>query len=157
MEIPNKPCEKHAEQIKNLNKRLDEVEKISQILHSLDKNYALQSQVMQHMTARNDAQDARSDKQDKRMEEQQEIILKVGTNLNELAEGQRFLNQGHKALGEQVRGLTDEVANVKDAQVANEKRQTIHTGELLRDTILKYAIPVGIIGSIVALIIKALL
>lgn len=156
MEVSNKPCARHEEQIKNLTKRLDDMEKIEKILHSLDKSYALQSQVMQHMTARNDAQDARADKQDKRMEEQQEIILKVSTNLNELAEGQRFLNQGHKALGEQVAGLTTEVANVKDAQLVSEKKQTIHTGELLRDTILKYAIPIGVIGTIVTLIVKAL-
>lgn len=96
------------------------------------------------------------DAQDKRMDGYQDVIVKISNNLTELAEGQRMLNQSNKDLGGKVEGLSEEVKEVKTAQIVSEKRQTIHTGELFRDFILKVAIPVGVIGIAIAQIVKYL-
>lgn len=53
----NMPCASHEEQLKMLFKRVDDMDDIKNVLHSLDKSYALQSQVMQQMSDRNDRQD----------------------------------------------------------------------------------------------------
>ena len=87
------PCEKHAEQIKTLFKRADDMESMRDLLYSLDKNSALQTQLLESVVEHNNKQDTRADKQDRMMEDQQQINVKINENLTELAEGQRTLNK----------------------------------------------------------------
>ena len=157
------PCIRHEEQIKSLlekhvatNKRVDEMDETKKILHSLDKNYELQSQLLQYMSERNDRQDIRMDAQDTRMGEYQDVMGEVSKNLTEMAEGQRLLNKSNQDLGGKVEDLSEEIKDVRDVQSVSEKRQLIHTGEVFRDFILKIAIPMGIGGSILIQIVKIL-
>ena len=159
----NMPFSKHDEQKRTLyekdkatNKRIDDMDDIKSTLHSLDKSYALQSQLLQQMSERNDKQDKRMDDQDVRMNEYQDVMVKVSTNLTELAEGQRILNQSNKDLGGKVEVLSEEIKDVRNIQATSEKKYTIHTGELLRDFILKVAIPLGISGAILIQVVKIL-
>lgn len=144
------PCETHIEQIKTLfekdkstNKRIDDMEDIKKTLHSLDKSYALQSQILTQMTERNDRQDKRMDEQDARMGEYQSVMIKVSSNLTELAEGQRMLNKSNRDLGGKVEDLSEEIKDVRQIQEVSEKKYMIDTGVLWRDIILKIVIPMG--------------
>lgn len=141
------PCDIHGEQIKTLFKRVDEMDDFRSIMHNLDKNMAVQTQMMQEIVGHNKRQDERMDKQDERMDKQDEksaeqhkVMVQMSANLTEL-------NDGYKRLG-------TEMKEVKDAQSANEKKYIIHTGELVRDFLVKIAIPLGIVGAIVAQVIK---
>lgn len=155
------PCAKHEEQIKTLyekdkatNKRIDDIDDIKSTLHSLDKSYALQSQLLQQMSERNDRQDKRMDDQDIRMNEYQDVMVKVSANLTELSEGQRILNQSNKDLGGKVENLSEEIKDVRNIQEISERKYLINTGELFRDFVLKVAIPLGFGGAILIQIIK---
>lgn len=157
----NMPCAKHEEQIKTLyekdkatNKRIDDIDDIKSTLHSLDKSYALQSQLLQQMSERNDRQDKRMDDQDIRMNEYQDVMVKVSANLTELSEGQRILNQSNKDLGGKVENLSEEIKDVRNIQEISERKYLINTGELFRDFVLKVAIPLGFGGAILIQIIK---
>lgn len=157
------PCARHEEQIKTLfendkaiNKRVDEMNEIRKTLYSLDKSYSLQSQLLEQMSERNDKQDKRMDIQDERMNEYQDVMVKVSANLTELAEGQRLLNKSNKDLGGKVESLSEEIKDVKEVQETSEGKLTIHTGELLRDFILKVIIPMGIGGTVVVQVVKIL-
>lgn len=152
----NMPCAKHEAEIKTLFKRIDDMDDIKKVLHNLDKSYALQSQMMGQMVERNDRQDKRMDDQDARMSEYQAVMVKVSTNLTELAEGQKILNQSNRDLGGKVEDLSEEIKDVRQIQEVNEKKYMIHTGELLRDFILKVAIPLGFSGAVIIQIVKML-
>lgn len=159
----NMPCSKHEEQIRTLfekdkatNKRIDDVGSLTDIVYNLDKNMALQTQMMGQMVERNDRQDKRADDQDTRMSEYQGVMVKVSANLTELAEGQRILNKSNKDLGGKVEILSEEIKDVRQIQEISEKKYLIHTGELLRDFILKVAIPLGISGAILIQVVKIL-
>lgn len=149
----NTPCAKHESEIKTLFKRVDDMDDIRGILHSLDKSYAVQSQVLQQMSERNDRQDKRMDEQDERMGEYQDVMVKVSTNLTELAEGQRLLNQSHKDLGHEVKDLKQKVEeseekNIIDVRDVNKAKYT--------DVLFKYAIPAGGATIVLLEIVKAL-
>ena len=157
----NIPYIRHEEQIKSLfekdtavNKRVDDMDSVKEVLHSLDKSYSLQSQLLGQMAERNDRQDKRMDCQDSRMGEYQQVMVKVSSNLTELAEGQRILNKSNKDLGGKVELLSEEIKDVRDVQDTSEKRYTINTNEVFRDFILKVAIPLGVGGAILAQVIK---
>lgn len=96
------PCEKHEEQIKTLFKRVDDMDNMRDLLYSLDKNSALQTQLLESVVEHNKKQDARADKQEEMMIEQQKINIKINENLTELAEGQRTLNKRVGKLEERV-------------------------------------------------------
>lgn len=75
------PCAKHEEQIKTLFKRVEGVESMRDFMYSLDKNMALQTQLMTNVVEHNKQQDVK-------MEEFQNIIVSVNNNLTKLNEGQ---------------------------------------------------------------------
>lgn len=128
------PCDKHGEQIKTLFKRVDDMERLRDTLHSLDKNSVLQTQLLENVVEHNKKQDARADKQDKMMVEQQQINMKINENLTELAEGQRTLNKRVGKLEERV----DD----------NEDKHSIDLRDLKKqkniDILKKYGVPFGI-------------
>ena len=64
-------------------------------MYNLDKNMALQTQLLENVVAHND-------RQDKRMDEQQQVIININENLTELTEGQRVLNKRVGKLEDQV-------------------------------------------------------
>ena len=87
--------ERHEEQIKTLFKRIDSMDSIKESYYNLDKNMALQTQLLESVVEHNKKQDAR-------MDERQEIDIKINENLTELAEGQRNLNKRVGKLEERV-------------------------------------------------------
>ncbi|HHX67335.1 MAG TPA: hypothetical protein GX708_04675 [Gallicola sp.] len=96
------PCDKHEEQIKTLFKqdevleeKVKEADNLKEVMYNLDKNMALQTQLLENVVAHNDRQDAR-------MDEQQKTIVKINENLTELTEGQRILNKRVGKLEDQV-------------------------------------------------------
>lgn len=91
----NSPCDLHTEQIKNLSKRVDNMDRLTDSIHSLDKTMAIQTQMLEGIREHNAKQDARAD-------EQQEIIIKINSNLTELNEGQKVLNKRVGKLEERV-------------------------------------------------------
>lgn len=127
----NLPCNVHAEQIKTLFKRVDELSDLQDIIHSLDKNLAIQTEMLKNIVKHNE-------KQDKRMDEQQEVIIKINANLTEL-------NEGQKALNKRVGKLEDKVNE-------NEQKKQIDIIDLLKNFVLKYAIPFGVGWGIIKLI-----
>lgn len=127
----NLSCNVHAEQIKTLFKRVDELSDLQDIIHSLDKNLAIQTEMLKNIVKHNE-------KQDKRMDEQQEVIIKINANLTEL-------NEGQKALNKRVGKLEDKVNE-------NEQKKQIDIIDLLKNFVLKYAIPFGIVWGIIELI-----
>lgn len=141
------PCDRHEEQIKSLNKRVDDMDDIRGVLHSLDKSYVLQSQILKEMSERNDRQDKRMDEQDIRMGEYQDVMVKVSTNLTELAEGQRLLNKSHKELG-------NEVSELKVKVDESEEKSIIDLRDIEKmkytDILFRYALPAG--GAIIILL-----
>ncbi|HHW68917.1 MAG TPA: hypothetical protein GX747_01070, partial [Tenericutes bacterium] len=75
------PCDAHAEQIKTLFKqdealeeKVKEADSLNKAIHNLDKNMALQTQLLENVVEHND-------KQDRRMNEQQKTIVKINENL----------------------------------------------------------------------------
>lgn len=77
----NLPCARHEEQIKTLFKRVEGVESMKDFMYSLDKNMALQTQLMANVVEHNKQQDIK-------MEEFQNVIVSVNSNLTKLNEGQ---------------------------------------------------------------------
>lgn len=132
------PCEKHAEQIKTLFKRADDMESMRDLLYSLDKNSALQTQLLESVVEHNNKQDTRADKQDRMMEDQQQINVKINENLTELAEGQRTLNKRVGKLENRV-DENDDKHNVDLRDI--EKKKHI-------DIVFKYMIPASGISII---------
>lgn len=131
MDRENLPCEVHEIQIKELIKRVDNMEDIKNFIHKLDKTMAVQTEMLKNMVAHNQ-------KQDKRMDEQQEIIVKINANLTELNQGQKVLNQ--------------RVGKLEDKVNKNEQQKQIDIIDLLKNFVLKYAIPFGIGWGIIELI-----
>ena len=132
------PCEKHAEQIKTLFKRADNMESMRDLLYSLDKNSALQTQLLESVVEHNNKQDTRADKQDRMMEDQQQINVKINENLTELAEGQRTLNKRVGKLENRV-DENDDKHNVDLRDI--EKKKYI-------DIVFKYMVPASGISII---------
>ncbi len=103
------PCDAHSEQIKTLFKqdealeeKVKEADSLNKAIHNLDKNMALQTQLLENVVAHNDRQDTRMDEQQRIMDEQQKTIVKINENLTELTEGQRVLNKRVGKLEDQV-------------------------------------------------------
>jgi predicted nuclease with TOPRIM domain len=145
----NMPCAKHEAEIKTLfeknkdtNKRIDEMGDIRSILHSLDKNYALQSQLMENVVEHNK-------KQDIRMDEQHEINIKVNDNLTKLAGQYDTLNNKVDTIGDEQEKLTKKVEE-------NEEKHKIDWRDLVKNFIIKVAIPTGVLYTVVELVKKAL-
>lgn len=145
--MENTPCTKHEEQIRTLyekdktvNKRVDSME--SKISDMTDMKLAINtiSISMEHIVEHNKRQDVLNGRQNATLEN-------INQNLNELNEGQRRLNEG------QV-NLDNKVAQLEERVETSEGRQLIHTGQLTRDFILKFAIPAGIVGTVLIKLIE---
>lgn len=120
------PCDKHEEQIKTLFKQYENIDSIRDLVYSLDKNMAVQTQLLQSVVDHNK-------KQDLIMVGQQEVISKINENLTELTEGQRILNSRVEKLEIKV--------------TENENKNTIDIRDLqkekYKDMFLKYILPTG--------------
>lgn len=149
----NLPCAKHEEQIKSLyekskdtNKRIDEMGDIRSILHSLDKNYALQSQLMENVVEHNK-------KQDIRMDEQHEINIKVNDNLTRLADQYVALDDKVDTIGSETEKLAKKVDE-------NENKHKLDIRDIDKDgktnLLKKYGEPAVIIGAIGTILLKLL-
>lgn len=138
MEKEKLPCDTHTEQIKTLFKRVDEMNDIQKTLYSLDKSYALQSQLLQNIVEHNK-------KQDERMDKQQEVIEKINVNLTELTEGQKRTNEELKSLGNRM-------DNVEDKVDTNEEKHKIDWRDMVKGFLIKVAIPTGILLGIIELV-----
>lgn len=91
----NLPCARHEEQIKTLFKRVEGVESMKDFMYSLDKNMALQTQLMANVVEHNKQQDIK-------MEEFQNVIVSVNSNLTKLNEGQVELKDRVDTIEEKV-------------------------------------------------------
>ena len=128
------PCDRHGEQIKTLFKkdesmerRIEKLENDREFMHSLDKTMALQTKMLEDISAHNK-------KQDIKLDEMQQINLKINENLTELAEGQRTLNK--------------RVGKLEDRVDENEEKHTIDIRPINKkkyeDVLYKIIIPGGI-------------
>ncbi|GEM_PF-4694952 len=140
----NFPCQRHDEQIKTLFKRVDAIEKRDDIIHNLDKNMALQTQLMKSVVEHNV-------KQDKRADDHQEIISKININLTELNEGQRTTNEELKSLGTRM----DTVETKVDA---NEEKHNIDTRDIEKkryiEVLSKYVLSIGLFSLLILEVLK---
>ena len=129
----NYPCEKHEEQIKTLFKQAEDLYSLRDLVYSLDKNMALQTQLLKSVVEHNA-------KQDKRMDIQQEINAKINDNLTELVEGQKVLNKRVGKLEEKV--AKNETKHNIDLRDIEKRKYT--------DILFKYIFPIG--GGIIILL-----
>lgn len=147
------PCDRHEEQIKTLfkkdesmDKRVEKLENEKDFIYSLDKNMAIQTQVLKEISEHNKRQDVRMDKQDKRMDEQHEVIVSINENLTELTEGQRTLN--------------NRVGKLEDKVDENENIHMIDTRKIEKkkyeNIIYKIIVPSGVGMILILNIIKLL-
>ena len=145
------PCDTHREQIKTLyekdlttNKRIDGMGNLLEVVHNLDKNMALQTQMMLHMVERND-------RQDKRMDDNDNIMVKVNENLTELAEGQKYLNLGNKQ-------RDSEFIILKNKIDQNEDKHSIDVRDLdkerFKSILKKWGEPMAVISALGILLMK---
>jgi len=133
-----KQCNVHAEQIKTLFKKVDDMEDIKKFLYNLDKSYALLSQLMANVVEHNQ-------RQDERMDRQQDVIEKININLTELTEGQRKTNEELQSLGSRI----DKVENKVDA---NNEKGKIDIVVVAKNIILKFLFHAGALYGIIELI-----
>ena len=153
--MENRPsCDRHEEQIKtlfkkdeNMEKTIEKIENDRDFLHSLDKNMAIQTEMLKEMKEHNVRQDARMDKQDRRLDEQHQVIVSINENLTELTEGQRTLN--------------NRVGKLEDRVEENDRLHTVDTREIDKEKnkniLAKYAAPFGIglaVGTLILEFIK---
>ncbi len=134
--------ERHEHQIKSLIKRVDEMGAIEKTLHSMDKNYALQSQLLQSIVDHNKKQDIRMDKQDVRIDLQQEVMTQMSDNLT--------------LLNTEIIEVKKEVKEVKVVQRESEKKNFIDTRDIWKDVLLKIVIPAGIGVVVLAKVVEFL-
>ena len=148
------PCDRHEEQIKTLfkkdesmEKRVEKIESDKDFIYSLDKNMAIQTQVLKEISEHNKRQDVRMDKQDKTMDEQHQVIVSINENLTELTKGQRALN--------------NRVGKLEDKVDENENKHNIDLRDIEKtkniDILKKYGIPFGVgiaIGTFLLEVIK---
>lgn len=132
------PCEKHEEQIKTLfkqdeviNKRIDGMDNMKDFMYSLDKNMALQTQLLESVNTK--------------MDEQHEINVKVNDNLTKLAEQYNTLNNKVDTIGNEQEKLTKKVEE-------NEEKHKIDWRDIIKNFVIKVGIPTGILYGIVELV-----
>ena len=141
------PCERHEEQIKTLfkkdesmEKRVEKTENDRDFLHSLDKNMALQTQLIESINAK--------------MDEQHEINIKVNENLTKLSEQYNALNVKVDTIGNDQKKLAKKVEE-------NEDKHSVDLRDVDKERnkgiLVKYGAPFGIgiaIGMLVLEVIK---
>ena len=134
-------------EVDNMAKRVQANSNMRETMNSLDKNLAVQTQMLTYIVEHNQKQDIRMDKQAERMDKQDEVnaeqhkvIVQISQNLTELNQTQQ--------------NFALKLERIEEIQNVSEAKQTIHTGELFRDFVLKIALPLGIIGAVILQIIK---
>lgn len=148
------PCDAHREQLKtlfkqheNLNKRVDEMVDLREVFYNLDKNMALQSQLLQAISEHNK-------KQDERMDKQQEIIEKININLTELTEGQKMINEEQKKTNQRIEKLEEKVEENEDKFEKSENKNKIDMRDFLKTLFFKFIFPIGAVASAISWIIN---
>lgn len=143
----NLPCARHDEQIKTLFKRVDNMETMKDLIYSLDKNMAVQTQLMESVVSHNV-------KQDIRMDEQHEINIKVNENLTKLTNQYTTLDDKVDIFGSKTEKLAKKVDE-------NEIKHNIDLRDVEKqkytDILKKYGVPFGIgiaIGTFLLEVIK---
>lgn len=121
-------------EVKTLFKRLDDMKDLKDSIHSLDKNYTVQTELLKNIVEHNKRQDERMDGQEQRIREQQEVIVKINTNLTELNEGQKTLNKRVGKLEDKV-NENDDLHKVDTRQIEKNKYTAV---------IMKIAVPSGV-------------
>jgi len=121
-------------EVKTLFKRLDDMKDLRDSIHSLDKNYTVQTELLKNIVEHNKRQDERMDSQEQRIREQQEVIVKINTNLTELNEGQKTLNKRVGKLENKV-NENDDLHKVDTRQIEKNKYTAV---------IMKIAVPSGV-------------
>jgi hypothetical protein len=138
------PCDRHDEQIKTLFKKVEFMDGMREAIHSLDKNMAIQTELMKNMVDHNQKQDERMDKQDQKQDEQHEVIININANLTELTEGQRTLNKRVGKLEERV-DKNDDLHKIDIRKPEKKKWE---------DIVYKIAVPGGVAFLLILEIIK---
>ena len=134
-----KQCNVHAEQIKTLFKRVDEMNAIQQTLHSLDKSYALQSQLLQNIVEHNKKQDERMNRQNEINIKQNETLSNINANLSNLNTRVEKLEQGQADLAKRV----DENENKHNIDLRDIEKKKF------TDMLIKYGLAIN--GGLVVL------
>lgn len=145
-----KSCNKEKEiatlqsEVKTLFKKVDDMEDLRRSIHSLDKNYIVQTELLKNIVEHNKRQDKRMDAQEERMEGQQEVIVKINTNLTELSQGQKVLNK--------------KVGKLEDKVNENDNLHKLDTRKIEKDKytsiLMKAVVPGGIAVILVLELIK---
>ena len=130
-----------------MSKRIDSNTAMRDTLSGLDKNLAIQTELLKYIVERNDKQDYRMDKQDDRLDRQDEINIEQHEVMIQMSQSLSDLSTRHVSLIETIRA-------VETTQQLNESRQMIHTGEWVRDYIIKIGFPLAIIGGLIAAVYK---
>lgn len=141
------PCEKHEEQIKTLFKRVDDMDNMRGLIHSIDKNMAVQTQMLKEMSEHNK-------RQDKRMDEQHEINIKMSDNLSQLAEQYNRLDDKVDSLENGQQKLAKKVED-NDEKHKIDKRD-IEKSEDTRvlSWLYKWGTPIGLLGLLASQVYK---
>lgn len=146
----NLPCARHEAEIKTLFKKVEEISDIRQVFHNLDKNMAVQTEMLKNIVEHNKKQDERMDKQDKRMDEQHKVMTQMSENLTRL--------------NTEVIEVKDEIREVKEVQSTNENKHLIDLRDINKEEkttfLKKYGMPLGIGiaigGSLLPIIIEVI-
>lgn len=123
------------------------------VMFNLDKNMAVQTNMLEHIIEHNIKQDLRSDrqeeranKQDERANKQEKIMMQMSNNLTKL--------------NEDVKGVKGEVEVVKEFQSINESKHHVDLRDVTKkqytDTLIQYGLPAGGIIIIIWRVIQML-
>ena len=130
-----------------MEKRVEKLENEKDFIYSLDKNMAVQTEMLKSIVEHNNKQDLRMDKQDERLDEQHQVIVSINENLTELTEGQRALN--------------NRVGKLEDRVEENDTKHTLDLRDINKEKnkniLAKYAAPFSVglaVGTLILEIIK---
>lgn len=137
-------------EVDKMAKRVEANANMGETINSLDKNLAVQTQMLTYIVEHNQKQDARMDKQAERMDRQDEINAEQHQVMAQISQNLTELNHTQQ-------NFSIKMEEMEATQILNEERQTIHTGELFRNLVLKIALPIGLIGGLLYQIIKILM
>lgn len=132
---------------------MERVENLAGFMNNLDKNLAVQTEILKSIKEHNSKQDLRMDFQESQLREQHNTIVAINENLTELIAGQRELNEGQRKLHTRVDSLQERVDN-------NDDLHRIDLREVEKkkysDILIRYVIPAGGLAVIVYEIVKAM-
>lgn len=120
--------------------KINKNKSMKDVLFSLDKNMAVQTNMLEHIIEHNIKQDVRADKQEERADKQEEradkqdkIMVQMSANLTKL--------------NEDVKGVKGEVAIVKEVQSENEAKHYVDLRDISKkqytDILVQYGLPAG--------------